>query len=705
MKYVGAVDIGGTFTDCTLMDAEGTVYTSKARSTPGDDFRSGFFESIERAGKKAGEEIDDLMDQLVRITHGTTVATNAIVEDEGADIGLLTTQGHEDTLTMMRGRGRVTGEPPENTLKVAEMHRPDPLVPREKTTGVTERVDDEGDVIVPLDEDQLEEAVDDLLAEGIDGLAVSFLWSFKHPDHERRVAEVVEERVDEDVYVSLSHEVSPTLGEYERAVATAVNASVGPLIGEYLGNIEETLREEYDFDGTFLLMGANGGCYTPSQAADLPIMLIGSGPVGGLKGCERLTAEAGAAEMTNVLATDMGGTSFELGIIRDGRPLVQEETLVQKYVYNIPKLDVESIGAGGGSIAEVSDDRIEVGPQSAGADPGPACYGRGGETPTVTDADLYLGYIDPEATFGTGELSPSVDLAEEALSRAGDRLGQSPLEFAAGIYEVTNTKMANLIEKNVIGRGYDPRDFSVISYGGAGPIHASAYANKLDVDSIVVPGEISPVWSAYGILNTDIRQEVEQEVVHLQPFDSEAVEADYRELESRGQEMLDAEGVDAEDVTFERYALMRFEGQYHELEIPAPSPIDDAEELAERFESEYRQRYSAAALFSEARAEIQSIRVEPVVEVETFERATMPTTDEIDDAAVKGTREVYSPSSERTVETSVYDGTKLRPGNVIEGPTVIDMSNTAIVAQADQTVRQNKVRDFVIDVGGDDDGD
>jgi N-methylhydantoinase A len=435
-------------------------------------------------------------------------------------------------------------------------------------------------------------------------------------------------------------------------------------------------------------------------------MLIGSGPVGGLKGCEHLTAESGGElEMANVLATDMGGTSFELGIIRDGRPLVQEETRVQKYVYNIPKLDVESIGAGGGSMATVSDNRIEVGPESAGADPGPACYGRGGEVPTVTDADLYLGYIDPAATFGTGELSPSLDLAEEALSEAGGRLGQSATEFAAGIYEVTNTKMANLIEKNVIGRGYDPRDFSVMSYGGAGPIHASAYANKLDVDAIVVPGDISPVWSAYGILNTDIRQEVEQEVVHLQPFDAEAVEEDYRDLEARGREMLDSEGVDAEDVTFERYALMRFEGQYHELEIPAPATIEDAENLAERFESEYRQRYSAAALFSEARAEIQSIRVEPVVEVETFERATLPTTDEVDESAAKGTRDVYWPSAERTVETEVYDGTKLKPGNEIEGPTVVDMSNTAIVAQENQTVRQNRFRDFVIEVGGDGDGD
>lgn len=695
MEYVGAVDIGGTFTDCTLMGEIGEVYTSKARSTPEDNFHSGFFDSIEKAGQKAGESLDDLMNQLVRLTHGTTVATNAIVEQRGADIGLLTTHGHEDTLLMMRGRGRVTGEPPENTLRVAELSKPDPLVPRENTTGVIERVDDEGDVVVPLDVAQTEEAVAELLADNPDGVAVSLLWSFKNPEHEQQVKEVVEEQVENDVYLSLSHEVSPSLGEYERTVATAINSKVGPLIKEYIQNIERTLRQEYGFDGTFLLMGANGGCYTPAQAVESPIMLIGSGPVGGLKGCQRLTDEDD--DIRHVLATDMGGTSFELGVLRDQRPLVQDETLVQKYMYNIPKLDVESIGAGGGSIASVSEGRIEVGPESAGSDPGPVCYDRGGTEPTVTDADLHLGFIDPETTFGTGELQPAKQKAEDALGRVGNDLELSPTEFAAGIFEVTNTKMANLIQKNVIGRGYDPRDFHMISYGGAGPIHAAGYADKLDVQSIIVPGEISPVWSAYGVLNTDIRQEVEREVVHLEPFDAEAIEDDYQELEVQGKEELTAEGIAADDVMFERYALMRFEGQYHELEIPIPNSIEDTSELTDRFESEYQQRYSEAALLSAARAEIQSIRVEPIAEVEKFDRASLPTTDEIPSEAKKGMRDIYWPDRDRTVSTDVYDGTALQPGNKIDGPTVIDMSNTAITVKQNQTIRQNEFRDFVIE--------
>lgn len=699
MEYVGAVDIGGTFTDCTLMDESGKVYTSKASSTPEDNFHTGFFKSIEKAGNKAGESLEDLMNQLVRLTHGTTVATNAIVEEQGANIGLLTTHGHEDTLLMMRGRGRVTGEPPENTLRVAELSKPNPLVPRENTAGVVERVDDEGDVVVPLDVDQMEEAVEGLMEKNLNGLAVSLLWSFKNPEHEQKIREVIEEKVGDDVYLSLSHEVSPALGEYERTVATAINSKVGPLIKEYIQNIEGTLREDYGFEGTFLLMGANGGCYTPAQAVESPVMLIGSGPVGGLKGCERLTHEDESIQ--NVLATDMGGTSFELGVLQNRRPLVQDETLVQKYMYNIPKLDVESIGAGGGSIASVSEGRIEVGPESASSNPGPVCYDRGGTEPTVTDADLHLGFIDPETTFGTGELQPAKEKAENVLERVGEELGMSPTEFAAGIFQVTNTKMANLIEKNVIGRGYDPRDFHVISYGGAGPIHASAYADKLDVKSIIVPGEISPVWSAYGVLNTDIKQEVEKEVIHLEPFESDAIEADFQELEARGRQELVAEGIASENVQFERYALMRFEGQYHELEIPVPSSIDSADELKERFKSQYGQRYSEAALLAEARAEIQSVRVEPIAEVEKFDRASLPTKDEIPPEARKGSRNIYWPARGETVRTDIYDGTALLPGNKIHGPTVIDMSNTAITVKRDQTIRQNEYRDFVIEQGED----
>ena len=695
MEYVGAVDIGGTFTDCTLVDETGDVTTSKVRSTPEDDFQSGFFQSIERAGEKAGEGAADIFGKLQRLTHGTTVATNAIVEDQGADIGVLTTKGHEDTLDMMRGLGRVTNEPPENVLKVAQMRKPDSLVPKTRVKGVPERVDSEGDVVSPLDEADVEAAVEELLAEDVGGIAVSYLWAFKNPDHERRTAGVIEDLAD-DVFVSLSHEVSPTLGEHERSTATAVNSMVGPLVETYIREIRTTLEEEYGFEGTFLLMGANGGSYPLDWAADFPVMLIGSGPVGGLKGSQRL---AQAQERPNVIATDMGGTSFELGILRDYRPLVQEKTTLRKYFYDIPKLDVRSIGAGGGSVAAAEDGRITVGPESAGADPGPACYDRGGTAPTVTDANLLLGFIDEGAEFGTDAFQPSMDLAEEAIEGIADELGQSPLEAAAGIFDVVNTKMANLIETEIIGQGFDPREFNVISYGGAGPIHASSYARQLGAESIIVPGEISPVWSSYGIVNTDIRRELEQEVVYFEPFDAEQLEAEYRDLEATGESELTDEGIDPDRISFERYALVRFEGQAHELEIPVPAAgLDEtaAEDLITRFKEEYRERYSAAALFPEARVEIRGIRVDPTVPVERFERTRDQVSENPPAASPDGTRDVYWPSEGRKVETEIYEGLDLPVGSPVSGPAVVDMPNTSIVVRSGQELEKDGYHDMRI---------
>jgi len=399
----------------------------------------------------------------------------------------------------------------------------------------------------------------------------------------------------------------------------------------------------------------------------------------------------------------MGGTSFELGIINEGRPLVQNKTTLQKYFYDIPKLDVKSIGAGGGSIAKADGAELELGPESAGSDPGPACYGRGGTRATVTDANLLLGFIDPEATFGTQSLQPSVDRAERAIDELANTLGQTPIEVASGIFQVANAKMANLIEQEVIGRGYDPRDFHVVSYGGAGPIHASSYARRLDTQSILIPSEVSPVWSAYGILNSDIRQELERQLVEFEPFDPESLDDAFRALEAEGRDLLREERIDENRISFERYAQIRFEGQYHDLEIGIPGGRIDAdaiETIEERFKREYSDRYSAAAVFPEARLEVVSIRVQPVGEVEKFERASTETAgSEVAGAALKTNRDIYWPDEGRYVETDIYDGREIRPGNELDGPAVIDMANTSIVVYADQRIEKNQYNDFVITNG------
>lgn len=439
------------------------------------DWRRGFFNSINAAAEKIGYEVDEIFDNLVRIAHGSTIATNAVVEDEGVKTGLLTTKGHEDTVVMMRGLGRPIGEPPERRTNIF-IGKPDPIVPRDLIRGIPERIDAHGDVIVSLNEDAVRTAVSELVDEGVEAVAVSFLWSFKNPEHERRVAEIIDEEAP-DLFVSCSHETSPSLGEYERSVATCINSLVGPETAAYLDTITKSLREEKQYEGPFFVMQANGGTGTAEMAARKPISLIGSGPAGGVRACEELVDEL---DVPDLIVTDMGGTSFEVGLIAEGEPLVDAEPVVKKYQYNLPKLDIKSIGAGGGSIARVDDDSggLRVGPQSAGAEPGPACYGLGGDDPTVTDADLILGYLDPEAEFG-GQVSNREQLARDALEPLADKLGMSLYETAKGIFDVTNAKMPNLALQEVIGQGYDPREFTVVSYGGAGPVHAAAYADEL----------------------------------------------------------------------------------------------------------------------------------------------------------------------------------------------------------------------------------
>lgn len=693
-SFVCAVDVGGTFTDCVLIDDDGAVTTAKAPST--DDVVDGFFDSIGTAASKAGLDLDEVFDATVRLAHGTTVGTNMVVEDGGATTGLITTAGHEDAIKMMRGRGRVTGEPPENVFRVAAVDKPDPIVPDDLVYGVTERTDSSGNRIVDLDESGVREAVRSL-EDDVDAVAVSLLWSFQDPAHEQRVREIVAE-IAPDLHVSCSHEVSPSLGEYERTVATCIDAMVGPGTATYLEEIDDDLSERFGFDEPFLVMQCNGGTAPRTQAVDAPIRLIGSGPVGGLRASGQLIEDRGTE---NIIVTDMGGTSFEVGIIQDGDPLIRDQTVVGSYPYNISKLDIESIGAGGGSIATVDEhsQSLQVGPESAGANPGPACYGRGGTSPTVTDADLLLGYIDPETKIGE-QITPDVEKAYQAMEDLAETLGLGVRQTARGVYDVVNTKMANLMQNKVIGRGYDPRDFGLVSYGGAGPIHAASYSGELGADSVVVPGEISPVWSAYGISHSDIQYELEEEVVMLEPFDHAEVQAAFEELEEAGRTMLRESGVDESEASFNRIAKVRYKGQVHDLNVQLPpGELDEAaiDDFVSRFEDQYEQRYSAAARLPEAPAEIVTLRSEPTGEVTTYPRKDHETAEDVPpEAAEKPSREVYLSEDRPAVDVDVYDGTALRPGNVLSGPAIIDLNNTTIVAHEGQDVSVDSYHDFEI---------
>jgi N-methylhydantoinase A len=696
---VCGVDIGGTFTDCVLVDEDGRVAYGKALSSPADSFKSGFFGSIESAGDQlglAGGEIYTKMDRL--ISHGSTVATNIVVERKGAAIGLITTRGFEDTVRTMRGLGRPTGEPPENLLRFAETRKPEPLVPIERTFGVAERIDSDGDVVVALDEAAVAEAADALLAAGVETIAIAFLWSVRNDAHERRAREIVAERAP-GVFVTISSEISKSVGEYERFVATLINSYVGPVTSTYLHGVQDRLAD-VGFAGELHIMQCHGGMVPLGLGADRPIFTIGSGPVGGLIGCARVADDLGRGD---IIASDMGGTSFDVGIIKDGEPLAADDTLLGKWRYRVPAVEVISIGAGGGSIAWIDElgGGLRVGPQSASSLPGPCCYDRGGEEPTVTDADLILGYIAPEATFGSkgerGGFKPRRDLAEKAIrEKIADPLGLSVTDAALGIVEVANAKMAAALENEIIGRGFDPRDFVLMSYGGAGPFHAAGYAASLGVETIVVPGEAASVWSAFGISQADIRYQYESSVVLIEPFDPAAVRGAFAELEGQAREALSARE-DVDEFEFRRFARMRFQWQRHELEMSFPAGEIDAatlEEVKREFVEIYTDRYGEVALLPGAVVEIVSIRLEPAIAMgsENLDRLDVA---EGEDFA-KGTRPVYFERGAGAVEAAVYNGDAMPLGEVVEGPAVIDLAITGIVVPPGTSCERRQTGDFVM---------
>ena len=427
MSYYCGVDIGGTFTDCVLVDETGTITLAKASSTP-QDFSQGFLDAIEEAARQRGIDPEGIFGEIELLLHGTTVGTNVLVQMRGAKTGLITTRGHRDALVMMRSYGRSAGLPIEKLLHVSRHRKPDPIVPPQLIKEVSERVDWAGDVFLPLNEDEARAAVEELVAEGVDAIAISFLWGFVNPDHERRVKALVQELAP-DVFVSCAHELIAKPGEYERTAAAAINCYVGPSTSTYVQRLDGATRER-GYTHPLLIMQAAGGVVPANEVAEAPLFTIGSGPVGGVTGATFLADVLGHK---NVIACDMGGTSFDVGLVHDGLPISSSETVINQYTFFMPRLLIESIGAGGGSIVWVDEQSgtIRVGPESAGADPGPACYGRGGERPTITDANVLLGRYNPENFLG-GRLALDREAAERAMASVAEALGMDVVEAAAG---------------------------------------------------------------------------------------------------------------------------------------------------------------------------------------------------------------------------------------------------------------------------------
>ncbi|HEY0402861.1 MAG TPA: hydantoinase/oxoprolinase family protein, partial [Blastococcus sp.] len=515
--YIG-VDIGGTFTDCVLVDQQGNHRAAKALSTK-DDPVSGVLAGLERLADTEGIDLPTLLARTSRFGHGTTIGTNAVLERQGARVGLVATAGHGDALMMMRGSGRVAGRAIEQVFSVHGSRLPEPITAPGAVVEVHERIDASGAVVVTLDVETAVKEITRLIAEHrLDSIAIALLWSFGNAEHEQALVQALAVAAP-DVFLSSSAEVSPRLGEYERTVATVLNGYVGPACTRYLGRLAERLRSA-GLAEPFLVMQSNGGVLPAAAAAATPLGTIDSGPAGGLTGVATLARAYGH---DRVVATDMGGTSFDIGVVIDGKPVMAEENVIDQYTYRLPRLDVRTTACGGGSLARFDDATggLRVGPQSAGAEPGPACYARGGTAPTVTDADVVLGLLRPEAFLG-GRMPLDRDAAITAMSGLAEHVGLSVEETAAGVLEINNMRAASLIRQQTLERGHDPRDYVLYAYGGAGPVHAFGYAAESGVREVVIPlGNGASTLSAYGIASGDVVVYRELEHGLLAPFDGE----------------------------------------------------------------------------------------------------------------------------------------------------------------------------------------
>jgi N-methylhydantoinase A len=694
--YLVGVDIGGTFTDCVVLDQGGNITATKSPSTP-SNFAEGMLNALRVAAQRLELPFEAFCQQISVLTHGTTVGTNALIQRRGAKVGLITTKGHEDVIHIMRGSRGVTSRDLTKVVHFPESQKPVPIVPKRLIAGVSERVDCFGEVVVPLNEEEAVAAIRRLLDLGVEAIGVCFLWSFKYAEHERRVKRMIQE-LSPETFVSCSVDLAPKWGEYERTTAVALNAYIGPVMARYLANLDGRLKE-FGYEQPLQITQCGGGSISVDKAMESPLLTLDSGPVSGVTGSVYLGNLMG---YPNVITTDMGGTSFDVGIVYDNQPAYSFVSNVAQYEYFLPKVDIQAIGSGGGSLArtDAASRTMRVGPESAGADPGPACYGKGNMTPTVTDADVVLGYINPDNFLG-GRIKLDKVKAIAAVQGVADVLGISLMEAASGIAKIAEFKMADIIRKMTVEKGFDPRDFVLFAFGGAGPVHASVFAYELGVQKIVVPQKaIASSWCAFGAASADILHIYEQVDITVSPFDPLRVNQVLDGLLARAAERMDKDAIAVARRKFQYSLDMRHKGQINEVEVMLPEARlsgDFFEPLRERFYARYEQLYGRGSSYRGARLEIVTLRLRAMADTPRPKlSATTHVTSEIPAAARVGKRPVYWGDLKREVDTPIYDGAYLAPGNQIPGPTVIETTDTTVVVHPGRLLKVDAFGNFEI---------
>jgi N-methylhydantoinase A/oxoprolinase/acetone carboxylase beta subunit len=690
MKLIG-VDVGGTFTDVVYTDTEtNEVLIHKVPTTPPDP-SVGVITGIADLCKRNGIGLTDIR----RIYHGTTIATNALLEYKGARSGVVTTKGYRDILHIGRHQ-----RPQHYSIRQEIPWQDRPLTRRRHRKVVTERlIPPKGDVLVPLDEDEVRRAARELKAEGVEAIAVCFLFSYLNARHENRARELILEEYP-GAFVTTSSAVSPQFREFERFTTAAMNAFVGPTVHGYITLLEQRLRDT-GIRADLHIMRSNGGIATPAMVAERPVLTLLSGPAAGVLG----GAWAGALSQRSRLITfDMGGTSADIGVVTNGTfsEATARDTWIAGYPAMVPMIDIHTIGAGGGSIARVdAGGAFRVGPQSAGSQPGPAAYGRGGTAPTVTDANLVLGRLDKDNFLG-GEMRLDETAARRAIHKFAQELGLTDVEAAEGIITIVNNNMANAIRSRTVQKGIDPREYALVAFGGAGPLHGAAVAMMLSIPACIIPRHPG-LTSALGLLTTDLKYDAIKTAFQVYPgLDYPRLNADFAEMEQSLLRQFARDGLEHPRVTFGRFADARYVGQGYELRVAIPDgPVGEASmrQTVEAFHRQHEAEYGH--YFVSSPIELVNIRMSGVGPTQKIQKLDQPTGGSLHEALVKTDQCVFRVEDRlRTLETAFYRRGKLPIGQTFDGPAIILQPDSTTVIPPGCRVQADEHSNLVITTGG-----
>lgn len=686
MSYKIGIDVGGTFTDFLLCFEDGTSTIYKVLSTP-DDPSVGTLNGLTEMAEDQDLSLKDFLDRVSVIVHGTTVTTNAVLTMTGARTGLITTKGVRDALEMRRG---IREEQYNNRYLNVR-----PVVRRYLRRPVDERLDAQGEVLKNLPEDEVREAARIFRDEGVEAVAVCFMNSFANPDHEERAAEILKQELPE-LYLSVSTRVLPSIRFYDRVSTTALNGYVGPILRRYLEALVRKL-EDRAYQGVLLIMASNGGVVSPQAAAETAACTLLSGPAGGPVAGQVYSQAQGR---TDCLTVDMGGTSFDAALVKDGKPFVTTVGEINRLRLALPMLNVVTIGAGGGSIGWIDEGGLlRMGPQSASSKPGPVCYGLGGEEPTCTDADLVLGYLDPDF-FAGGRMKLDLAAAKAAIQdRIAGPLGFDLTQAAAGMYEVINVNMAAAVREVAVQHGQDPRDFPMIVAGGAGPNHACRIALELEIPVLLVPRE-SSIFCAAGMLMSDLQHDfVRSYPVVLTEADPDRFRAVFKEMRDEGAGLLAQEGMRPDQLRFS-YALdLRYVRQYHEVTVEVPEEEVqglDFKAMTDRFHPAHFQLYGYELKEEGTPVELINLRMRAMGVTDKPRFFEQEFAGPEAGKALKNSRSVYLPQEEAYADIPVYDAFGLRFGNRIQGPAILEQVNTTIFVTPEYRVLVDKFGSYTL---------